>query len=378
MSKKIVMMTSLFVILILVLGLGCAATPSTKPTPSPAPTPTPSPAPQKVIELRFSHHNPPTGRTTVKFLDPWAKQVENATKGAVKITMYPSESLAKSKDNIEAVMGGMADIAWLQLGNWPMRFPLTEVKSLPFICLSSGKLDGKTVSGGLINGRIMQELYEKFPEIQAEFKDMKILFLHTPDPFTLYMGKKPIRNTADLNGMKIRAIGNRPLEMWKLLGASPVNLPEPDVYEAGEKGVIDGVNTAWAAGATYKYYEIFRYVHNIGTSTSVMAVAMNKDKWNSMPPDVQNAIMSVSGFKGSEFAGDAAFGFDVRDEFIAAAQKAGKPVEMINLDAGEYEKWKEMAGKPLWNQWVGEMKAKGFDGQKILDAALELIKKYSP
>jgi TRAP-type C4-dicarboxylate transport system substrate-binding protein len=369
MNKRIVVVTSLFMILVLALCFGCAA-PSAKPTPSPAP--------QKVIELRFAHHNPPTGRTTVKYLNPWAKQVEDATKGAVKITMYPAESLAKSMDNVEAIIGGIADIAWLSLANWPGRFPLTEVKTLPFMCLNSGKVDGKTVSGGLINSRIMQELYEKFPEIQAEYNDMKVLFLHTPDPFTLYTTKKPVRNTADVSGMKIRVIGNRPLEMWKLLGAASLNMPEPDVYEAAQKGVIDGANTAWAAGATYKYYEVFRYVHNIGTSTSAFAIAMNKDKWNSIPPDVQKAIMSVSGVKGAEFAGEAAFGFDVRDEFIAAAQKAGKTVEMIDLDAGVYDQWISMAGRPLWDKWVGEVKAKGLDGQKILDAALELVKKYSP
>jgi TRAP-type C4-dicarboxylate transport system substrate-binding protein len=377
MSKRIVMVISLFMILVLALGFGCAAS-APKPTPSPAPTPTPSPAPQKVIELRFSHHNPPTGRTTLVFLNPWAKQVEDATKGAVKITMYPAESLAKSMDNIEAIVGGIADMGWLNLGNWTGRFPLTEVKTLPFLCLNSGKLDGKTVSGGSINSRILQELYEKFPEIQAEYKEMKILFLHTSDPFTLFTTKKPVRNMADLSGMKVRAFGKSPTEMWKLLGASPVNMPMPDVYDAGQKGVIDGVGTAWAAGATYKFYEAFRYCHNFGTDTSAFAIAMNKDKWNSIPPDVQNAIMSVSGVKGAQFAGDTGWGVEVMKEYLAAAEKAGKPVELVDLDAGEYGKWQQTAGKPIWDKWLVEMKAKGVDGQKLLDAALELLKKYSP
>jgi TRAP-type C4-dicarboxylate transport system substrate-binding protein len=44
------------------------------------------------IELRFAHHDPPTGpggRSTAM----WAKKVEEVTGGRVKITMYPASHL---------------------------------------------------------------------------------------------------------------------------------------------------------------------------------------------------------------------------------------------------------------------------------------------
>jgi TRAP-type C4-dicarboxylate transport system substrate-binding protein len=334
------------------------------------------PSPAEVIELRFGHQNPPKGRTTEKFLNVWAKKVEQATKGRVRITMYPAESLFKAREAFEATRGGVTDINWTIMGYYTGRFPLTSVMALPFLNVASGHINGKLRSGGAVNSHIMQELYETLPEIQAEWKDVKVLMLNCTDPYLIFTAKKPVRNENDLKGLKIRELGGPPSEMWKLLGATPVLLGMPDVYVSASKGVIDGANIPWAAIATFKMYEVFKYWTDVATAASPQMTIMNLDKWNSLPKDVQEQIMSVSGIHGAEFAGDGGWGFEVRDEILASAEKAGRKMEKVALDKGEYEKWVEIAGKPIWNNWVKDMKAKGFDGQKVLDKTLELLKKY--
>ncbi|MFC1846149.1 TRAP transporter substrate-binding protein [Chloroflexota bacterium] len=373
-----------FLTFVLVAGIivslilaGCAAPVST-PAPKPTPKPTETPATPNVIELRFGHQNPAMARTTVKFIDPWAKKVEEATKGRVKITMYPAESLFKATDGWEATKGGMTDICWTIMSYYTGPFPLTSVIGLPFLSLSSGKIDGKVRSGGAVNSHILQELYETLPEIQAEWKDVKVLMLFCGDPAFVRTSKKPVRNTNDLQGLKIREVGIYPTEMWKLLGATPVAMGMPAVYDAVSKGVLDGSNSSWAPFATFKMWEVMKYWTDAGTIAPPMMQIMNLKTWNSLPTDIQEAIMSVSGMYGAELAGDSIFGFDAREEVLAAAQKAGKPLERVELDAGEYEKWKETAGKPLWGKWVNEMNAKGLNGQKVLDATLSLLEKYSP
>ncbi|MFH1489556.1 MAG: hypothetical protein ABII06_11695 [Pseudomonadota bacterium] len=61
------------------------------------------------IELRLAYHTPPKASTTVKWIEPWKKKVEEATKGKVKITSYPAESLAKAREIVAAIEGGVAD-----------------------------------------------------------------------------------------------------------------------------------------------------------------------------------------------------------------------------------------------------------------------------
>ncbi len=336
----------------------------------------PTAAAGKVIELRFAHQNPPQGRTTVKYLNVYAQQIEQATKGRVKITMYPAESLAPANQMVQAVTGGVADISWSQLGVYTNRFPLTSVMALPFMNLASGQVGGKTLSGGGINSRIIEELYETVPEIQAEWKEVKVLYLQSSDPFLLFTSKKAVTSMGDINGMKIRDLGGYPTDMWKALGASPLTLNMPDVYDALQKGIIDGANVSLAAATTFKLFEVAKYYTDAPTTDSPQFVIMNKDTWNGLPKDIQDQIMSVSGIPGAEFSGEAGWGADVKTELIATAQKAGVTLQQSSLVPGEFDKWKQIAGKPIWDKWVADMNAKGLPGQKVMDAALALINKY--
>jgi TRAP-type C4-dicarboxylate transport system substrate-binding protein len=222
----------------------------------------------------------------------------------------------------------------------------------------------------------MQELFEKFPEMQAEFKGIKHLFFNSTGSKILITRKKPVRETKDLDGMKIREIGAYAAAMWKKFGAIPMNIPMPGVYEAASKGVIEGFNMNWGGIDTWKHYEPFNYWTDAAIIVSVQMTLMNEKKWHSLPPDIQKVITGVSSVYGAQFGGREAFGFDVKKETLARIKKEGKTFEKVSMDPGEYEKWVELGGKPIWKMWVKDMEAKGLPGQKVLDEALRLIQKY--
>lgn len=367
-------LAALFIALFLVVALVACAAPAPAPTPSPAPAPAPQPV--QPIQWKFAHQNPPQSRTTLKYIDPLAKRIEAATGGKLKMTMYPAESLFKGPETLEAVKGGMADISWVIGGYFPGRFPLTQVTALPFLTLPSGKIDGRSLYGGPVNSHIAQELYETLPEIRAEWKDFQVLFLYASDPYFLATTKKPVRNMQDLKGLKLRELGGPASDMWKNLGASPLLKPVTEVYENADKGVIDGAGVAWAMIVSYKLNEVFQYWTDAATTGSFFGIIVNKESWNKLPPDIQKEIMSAGGMAGAEFAGEAQFGSSVKDETLAAVEKSGKRFERVPLDPGEYERWIETAGKPVWKQWAADLEAKGQPGQKVLDEMLRLINKY--
>ncbi len=132
----------------------------------------------------------------------------------------------------------------------------------------------------------------------------------------------------------------------------------------------------WGAFEAFRHYELFRYMTEIDVDVVQYALAMNKESWNRLPPDIQEAIMSVSGIYGAEFAGNAEWGLEEQKRDIAAAKAAGYEIEQVSLDPGELDKWKEIGGKPVWDEWVAGTEAKGLPGQKVLDGALRLIEKY--
>jgi len=88
-------------------------------------------ASEKPIELKFSHFLPIMHTTHAQIYAPFAKEIEERTKGRVKITIYPSEALGKAKDHYDMASQGLCDIAVFLPVYTPGRFPLTTVMDLP-------------------------------------------------------------------------------------------------------------------------------------------------------------------------------------------------------------------------------------------------------
>lgn len=360
-------LVTLGVIVVLSIVLAGCAQPSPASKPSQPPTATPAPVSKGPIELKFAHHVAAAAATNTQYLSAWARMVEKATNDGVKIVEFPNETLLKAQDAIQGIEGGIADIEWIVPGYFPGRFIATQVMTLPALHLPLAEK----------NSRILQELYEKFPSMQAEFKGLKLLHLNASDPFSLFTTKKPVRTLNDIKGMKIRDTnGPYPQKMWERLGASALGVPMPGVYEAAEKGVIDGTSTGWGGMLSFNLYEVFKYwTKNSGNSLTIFAMAMNEKKWNSLPPDIQKGIMSVSGTAGAEFGGAKAFGPGTYPAAQAKMKAGGFKVEEVEFEAAELAKYKEIA-RSLWDEWVQEVTAKGINGRAILDEAIRLIDKY--
>src|SRR5258707_14815159 len=110
------------------------------------------------IKLTLADHNSSTGSGPSPALQPWGKQVEEATKGRVKIEVYPLQTLIKGVDMWKGIRGSIADIGWCVQGYWPQQTPLSDVVSLPFLPISSAEKGSEA----------LWKLYEKFPPVQKE------------------------------------------------------------------------------------------------------------------------------------------------------------------------------------------------------------------
>ena len=221
---------------------------------------------------------------------------------------------------------------------------------------------------------VLWKLYEKFPAMQKEFQDVKVLMLWTSNPYFLLTTKKQVRTLEDLKGMKIRVTGGPPTDQIRALGAVPTAIPMPDNYMSLDKGVIDGMGAPWEAVHGFRLYEVAKYYTMVPLSAVYFSMSVNKQKWNSLPKDVQDAIMSVSGLEGSKFWGRNFF--DTAEAGVTERVKAGKH-QMIKyvVPPEELARWAKVAGEPLWAGWVKKMEAKGHpEAKQVLNAALELLK----
>ncbi|OGP64555.1 MAG: hypothetical protein A2169_14140, partial [Deltaproteobacteria bacterium RBG_13_47_9] len=254
---------------------------------------------------------------------------------------------------------------WCWHGFWPDMTPLSDVFNLP-------ALPGKSAEQG---SEVLWRLYERFPAIQREYKDVHVLLLYAGDPRFLITTKKQVKTLEEIKGMKIRTPGGPPTDQMKALGAVPVLIPMPDVYQALDKGVVDGNAISWEAIYSYKLYEVVKYYTFAPLTLTYFSITMNKQKWESLPKDIQEAIKSVSGLEAAKFWGrnffdtvEAAVGENIK--------KGGTTMIKYSLPPEEAQRWTRVSGEPLWREWVKKMENKGHpEAQQILNTALELFKK---
>jgi TRAP-type C4-dicarboxylate transport system substrate-binding protein len=322
------------------------------------------PASAQEIKLTFADQNSPTGWGPAHALYPWIKQVEEATKGRVKIEVFPSQTLIKGIDMWKGISSGIADIGWCVQGYWPEQTPLSDVVSLPFLPI-------KTAEHG---SEVIWKLHEKFPSIQKEYGPIQPLVLHTTSPNFLITAKKQVKTLEDMKGLKIRVLGGPPTEMAKALGAVPALLPMPDMYQALDKGVFDGAAVPWEAIHGFRLYEVAKNVTIVPFYASYFSVCANRQKIQSLPKDVRDQIMSVSALPGSKFWGKNFFD-SAEAGVMERAKAANIEFNRYEVPPAEVARWNKTAGEPLWEEWVKKMEGKGHkDARDILKSALEVAK----
>jgi TRAP-type C4-dicarboxylate transport system substrate-binding protein len=314
-------------------------------------------AQEKVITLKVANWFPVAHKQT-PLLESWGKDLEKRTNGKVKVNYYPAGTLVPAPQSYDAVTKGISDVGNHVLGYTVGRFPLTEVLDLPL------GYPNNTVPTKLANA-----FYDKFKP--KEFNDVKVLWFHAQAPGIVHTKTKPITKLEDLKGMKMRTYGSN-AKLMSLLGGTPVAMPMTDVYDALSRGVAEGLMCAYEATEGFRFGDQLKYsTENYATSYSaVFAIVMNKDKWNSLPPDIQKIIDTMSKEYIEKYA---AMWDDIEISGKAYLVKRGNKINTLSKE--EEAKWVEKA-QPIFDDYVKKMKEKGLPGDEALKFARDYLKPY--
>ncbi|MGI9352441.1 MAG: TRAP transporter substrate-binding protein, partial [Rhizobiaceae bacterium] len=307
------------------------------------------------VTLKMHQFLPPQANVPKLVLDVWADKVEKASEGRIDVQHFPSMQLGgKPPQLMDQAIDGVADIVWTVVGYTPGRFPRTEVFELPFMMTDAGAVS-----------RAYWQMFNKHMK-DADFKDLKILgtWVHGPG---LIHSNKPIREVADLQGVKVRGASRTVTSLFENFGATSVGMPVPAVPEALSKGVIDATTIPWEVTAALKVPELVKNhteFSNKALYTVTFVLAMNKAKYESLPDDLKKVIDDNSGEEFSVFAGETQAGADGPAREKAAA--AGNNI--ITLNDEEVAKWRD-AAQPVYDQWIADMESKGIDGKALIAEA---------
>ncbi len=307
----------------------------------------------KPITLSYSIFFP-ASHIQCKTAQAWAAEIEKRTDGRVKINVYPGGTLTPANQCYNGVVNGISDIGMSCLAYTPGRFPLLEGLDLPL-----GYPNGMTAT------RVANNLVEKYKP--AEMADVHVLYLHAHGPGIL-ASRKPVRSLEDMKGMKVRATGLS-AKIVTALGGSPVAMPQPETYEALQKGVVEATLCPVETLKGWKQGEAINDVTDssaIGYTTT-MFVVMNKDAWNKLPADIQKIFTEVS----HEYIAKHGAAWDEADANGRAFVKELKR-ETIQLTPEQQQRWKDRV-KPILEEYVDATKAKDLPGAAFLKDAQTLI-----
>jgi len=324
-------------------------------------------APASAQEVTLSLHQflPAQANVPKLILDVWADNVEEASGGRIKIDRYPSMQLGgKPPELMDQAIDGVADIVWTVVGYTPGRYPSTEVFELPFMMTDAGA------------GPVSQAYWEMFEKgmKDTEFKDVHILGTWVHGPGMIHTNKE-VKTPADMEGLKIRGGSRLVNSFLEKLGASPIGMPVPAIPEALSKGVIDGTTIPWEVTAALKIPELVgNHTEFKGSAlyTLGFVLAMNKDKYESLPADLQKVIDDNSGLEFSVFAAKTQEAADGPARQLAVDNDNN----IVTVSGADVDAWKA-AAQSVYEEWIADMDSKGIDGQALIDEARALIAKHS-
>lgn len=308
------------------------------------------------VTLRYTHFWPSASRVHTDVFVPWAKSIEDASNGRIRVQVFPAQTLAKADGSYQATVNGVADIVSTVQGYTAGRFPLSQIAEFP-------GLSGSALQGGCI----LQGLYDK-NLLDKEYQDTRVLYMFTTGPGTLHTRNKSVPNPEALKGLRMRNPSAIAGQVLQEAGARNVSMPAPEAYESMQRGVIDGTAFPWEAMQVFRLNELATHHTDVAIYSTAFVTAMNKNSYERLPDDLKKVIDEHS---GAEWQRKAAAVFDALDvEGREFAKKAGHEIIAVE-DPMNDPAWRPVLQTVIDN-YLSDLKKQNLPGDEVYAAAQDL------
>jgi TRAP-type C4-dicarboxylate transport system substrate-binding protein len=228
------------------------------------------------VELKLSHWVPPA-HPLHPALQAWAADLEKASGGTIKSTIFPSQQLGKAVDHYDMARDGIADLTYVNPGYQPGRFPVIAAGELPFLMADA--------KGG---SEALDAWYRKYAA--AEMKDVHYCLGFVHDPGVFHSRAKKIMVPADISGLKVRPANATIGQFVSLLGGTNVQASAPEARDVLERGVADAITFPWNSMLLFGIDKATKYHMEAPLYVSAFAWVMNKAKYEALAPAQKQAM----------------------------------------------------------------------------------------
>lgn len=297
---------------------------------------------------------------SVNISEPLMACISEGTKGAIDFNYMPGGQLLKMTDGTEGLQQGLADFAFVSIGNEAANYPLNGLTMLPGLATSA--VEGSSA---------WRKAVEAGGELAGEFEKVGL----TPITMTILapyqaVGKKHLDTPEAWKGQKFRVSGTALSFLVEAIGGTPVTFPATDFFVAMQRGTVDGSVISFASVKPYSVHEVAtHYSRNLSLGTSTSMFAMNTERFNSLPAD-QQAVIKDCGLKIETAAAQV---ID-NQEAVLAKEMEGMGHTVYDLTPEQLEVFAK-AIAPVEAELVKRVAELGLPAQAALDEYKAALKK---
>ncbi|MEQ6916640.1 TRAP transporter substrate-binding protein DctP [Halomonas aquatica] len=211
--------------------------------------------------------------------EKFAELVEEKTDGEVKIEIFPSSTLHGWSEGVDAVTGGIADIAWVPADN---RLPCYRTTYL---------------YPALVDLERQHELDAAFTDLmrdEAAEVGLVPIFNSNYSYDQEWWFQEPVEDITQLDGKLVRSIGPLVSLMITSWGGEPVFVSPNEVFQSAERGVVDGINMGVATYSSWQLWDVMPYMVNASLFYGNVHYMMNKGKYDGLEAADQQALLEAA------------------------------------------------------------------------------------
>ncbi len=278
----------------------------------------------------------PLGYPTVEAVERMGKKLEAATNGRLSIQMFPSMQLGGEKEMIEQAQVGALQIARVSVGPMGPLVPELNVFNLPFMFRDAAHMEK------VIDGPIGDELLKKLTDHPTA--NLIGLCWMNAGQRNVYNSKHPIRDLADLKGLKIRMMGNPVfVETMNSLGGNGVAMGFDQLVNAMQTGVVDGAENNPPSYESGQHFRYAKYYSITGHLIIPEILVFSKRSWDGLSKDDQALIMKLAKEAQQE---QRKLWYAREEESMKKMKEAGTEINEIK-DKAPFQ----AAVKPVWDKF---------------------------
>lgn len=322
---------------------------------------------KKVWRMKYDFYNVEKCEPAV--IDKWAlDEVSKRSNGRIKVKYYWLGALHKTGEHWAACRDGLAELTFINFGYYQPQTPISR------------GLEWSWKKGAYhpdVHMKMMNKLYEEFPQWQKEYEkeNIHVLWFTNWGPANFNF-KKEYKTVESIKGLRIRGYGVA-ADALKAIGAAPVPIAAPEIYTSLQRGLVDGLLMIPVGFTLATHLEaVVPYITEGGYGVcGPSATVMNKKLWDSLPQDLKDIFLDIK----KELIAGKWTEILQKYENMWVDQLVKNGAKFVKWDDVEIEKASNMVQPMEVENWIKEMEKLGFkEARKFQKRAEELLIEFSP